>query len=175
MAITHNKDRRSFITTVAASFTAVGATISTWPFLKSMSASADILASATKEVNISSISAGQSTKVMWQGKPVYIRNRTQQEIEEAKSISLSDMRDPQRDEERTKPGKENWLVVLGICTHLGCVPMSKQDGTFFCPCHGSYYDTSGRVVKGPAPRNLEVPSYYFINDSVILIGAKNEQ
>jgi ubiquinol-cytochrome c reductase iron-sulfur subunit len=169
-----NKKRRDFIITAAASFTAAGVAISTWPLLKSLSPSADVLANATKEVNLSTISVGQSAKVMWQGKPVYVRNRSQKEIDDANNISLSEMRDPQKDQERTKPGKENWLVVLGVCTHLGCVPMSKQDGTFFCPCHGSYYDTSGRIVKGPAPRNLEVPNYYFINDNVILIGAKKE-
>lgn len=115
---------------------------------------------------------GQSIKVMWRGKPVFIRNRTDMEIEESKAVDLSDLRDPQTDEERTKPGHEQWLVMVGVCTHLGCVPLGEAGdfGGWFCPCHGSHYDTAGRIRKGPAPLNLEVPDYQFISDDRILVG-----
>lgn len=167
-----NKSKRDFMILSTASFTAVGAALCGVPFITSMNPSADVLATATKEVNISNIMAGQSSKVIWQGKPVYIRNRTANEIEEAMKTPLSSLRDPQTDLERTKTGKQNWLIMLAICTHLGCVPISNSNGTWFCPCHGSYYDTSGRILKGPAPKNLFIPEYYFINDHSILIGAK---
>ena len=169
-----DKSKRDFMVLTVASFTFVGTVFSGIPFLKSMSPSADILATATKEVDISNILTGQTSKVMWQGKPVYIRNRTSDEIKKANAIDANTLPDPQTDSERTKSGKENWLVVVGICTHLGCVPMNNSDGTWFCPCHGSYYDTSGRIVKGPAPKNLIVPDYYFVNNQSILIGAKKE-
>ncbi|AHX11535.1 ubiquinol-cytochrome c reductase, iron-sulfur subunit [Neorickettsia helminthoeca str. Oregon] len=169
-----DKKKRDFIITTTIAFGTGGAVVATWPLLKSFGPAADVLAAATKEVNIGSIASGQSTKVMWQGKPVYIRNRTQQEIETAKKSDISSLRDPQLDSVRVQHGKENWLVVVGVCTHLGCVPISNPDGTFFCPCHGSYYDTSGRVVAGPAPANLVVPDYYFVNDTTVILGAKQK-
>ena len=169
-----DKKKRDFVITTTTACGTGGLLMGAWPFFKSMSPSADILANATKEVNIGSLSSGQSTKVMWQGKPVYIRNRSQAETQKAKDADINSMRDPQQDSDRTKPGKNNWLVVVGICTHLGCVPISNADGTFFCPCHGSYYDTSGRIVRGPAPTNLAVPDYYFVNDTSIIIGSKQD-
>ncbi|GER07282.1 hypothetical protein JCM17843_15920 [Kordiimonadales bacterium JCM 17843] len=123
-------------------------------------------------MDIAAVERGQSIKVMWRGKPVFIRNRTDMEIEESKAVDLSDLRDPQTDEERTKPGHEQWLVMVGVCTHLGCVPLGEAGdfGGWFCPCHGSHYDTAGRIRKGPAPLNLEVPDYQFISDDRILVG-----
>ena len=145
------------------------------PLLKSMGPSAEVRAQSTVEVNVSSMVDGQSIKVVWQGKPVFIRKRTKKEIQEAKEVDLSSLRDPQTDEERTKPGKEKWLVMIGICTHLGCIPIGEQGdyGGWFCPCHGSYYDTAGRIRKGPAPKNLEIPVYKFLDDNLILIGSTN--
>ncbi|KYH12636.1 ubiquinol-cytochrome c reductase iron-sulfur subunit [Neorickettsia sp. 179522] len=169
-----DKKRRDFIVTTTVAFGAGGAIAATWPLLKSFGPSADVLATATREVDISNVEPGQSMKVLWQGKPVYIRNRTEEEIKIAQNADLTSLKDPERDAVRVKPNKENWLVVVGVCTHLGCVPLSNANGTFFCPCHGSHYDTSGRVVSGPAPTNLIVPDYYFINDTTVIIGAKGK-
>ena len=124
------------------------------------------------EVDIANIAPGQEVTVKWQGKPIFIRHRTAEEIDAAKKVQLKDLKDPQNDSDRVQAGKEQWLVTIGICTHLGCVPLPHQ-GEFngwFCPCHGSHYDTSGRVRKGPAPLNLEVPKYTFLSDTKILIG-----
>ncbi|MEM7778361.1 MAG: ubiquinol-cytochrome c reductase iron-sulfur subunit, partial [Pseudomonadota bacterium] len=123
------------------------------------------------------IESGQAITVMWQGKPVFIRNRTEEEVSQAKAVPLADLPDPQSDAQRTKNGKENWLVMIGICTHLGCIPKGQavgdvkgEYGGWFCPCHGSHYDTAGRIRKGPAPRNLDVPPYAFLTDTSIRIG-----
>jgi len=136
---------------------------------------ADVLALSTTEVDLSPVEVGQSITVVWRGKPVFIRHRTPKEIEEARDVNLNDLRDPQPDKARVE--KPEWLVVIGICTHLGCIPLGQKpsdprgefDG-WFCPCHGSQYDSSGRIRKGPAPRNLDVPTYTFVNDNTIRIG-----
>jgi ubiquinol-cytochrome c reductase iron-sulfur subunit len=131
-----------------------------------------VKALATTEVDISQVESGKSITVLWRGKPIFIKRRTPEEIQEAKSVALKDLPDPQKDEERVKDGKDEWLVMLGVCTHLGCVPL-KDKGDYkgwFCPCHGSHYDGSGRVRKGPAPKNMEIPKYEFVNNNTIKIG-----
>lgn len=167
--------RRDFLELTVASFGAVGAGILAWPFVDSLNPAKDTLALATTEVDLSPVAAGQAITVMWRGKPVFIRHRTPEEIAEAESVELAALRDPQPDSERVQ--KPEWLVMVGICTHLGCIPVgqkpteSKGDfGGWFCPCHGSHYDSSGRVRKGPAPTNLVVPPYEFISDTTIRIG-----
>jgi len=146
-----------------------------WPFIQQMNPAADTLASATTEVDLEPIEEGQSITVMWQGKPVFIRRRTSDEIKEAENVDLALLPDPQADDKRIQ--KAEWLVVVGICTHLGCIPKGQRVGErrgdyggWFCPCHGSHYDTSGRIRKGPAPDNLPVPGYKFLSDTVIRIG-----
>jgi len=140
-------------------------------FVTSMSASADVLALSKIEVDLSKINEGMSTTVKWRGKPVFIRNRTPDEIASAVADDGKEMRDPETDSERFG-ADPRWVVVLGVCTHLGCVPINKAGEYmgWFCPCHGSHYDTSGRIRKGPAPLNLEIPEYSFIDDNTVLIG-----
>lgn len=135
-----------------------------------MTASADVLAMASLEVDLSKISPGQTITVKWRGKPVFVRRRTDEDVESARSVPLSTLRDPQTDESRVV--NPEWLVLVGVCTHLGCVPLpgAGDYGGWFCPCHGSHYDTSGRIRKGPAPTNLEVPEYKFLDDSTLLVG-----
>ncbi len=164
--------RRDFLYIATGAVGAIGAAYAVWPFIHQMNPSKDTLALATIEVDLGAIESGQSVKVMWQGKPVFVRNRTDKEIEEARDVDLSSLRDPETDEQRTKPGHENWLVMVGVCTHLGCVPLGEagEFGGWFCPCHGSHYDTAGRIRKGPAPLNLPVPNYQFVTDDRILIG-----
>lgn len=165
--------RRDFIVLSAAGMAAVGGAAVLWPFVDSMNPSADVLAMASTEVNLSPVAEGQEIKIMWRGKPVFIRHRTAKNIEDAKAVNLSELRHPEADKDRVKDGKEQWMVMLGVCTHLGCVPLGKEAGDFggwFCPCHGSHYDTSGRIRKGPAPTNLLVPPYTFLNDTTIKIG-----
>lgn len=167
--------RRDFIVMVAGSMAGVGVVSSCWPLLKSMSPSASVLAMATTEVNINGIREGQNIKVKWQGKPVFIRRRSASEIQRLRAVDVSALRDPEEDMARVK--KAEWLVVLGVCTHLGCVPIERnaeQGGGWVCPCHGSYYDNSGRILRGPAPHNLQVPDYYFASDNVIVIGRAKE-
>lgn len=164
--------RRDFIILTAQALGAVGAATALWPFISSMNPSADVLAMASTEVDLSPIAEGQSIKVMWRGKPVFIRHRTAQEIEAARAVDLKELKDPQKDEERVKSGHDQWLVMVGVCTHLGCVPLGQAGdyNGWFCPCHGSHYDTSGRIRKGPAPENLHVPEYAFTTDNQIVIG-----
>jgi ubiquinol-cytochrome c reductase iron-sulfur subunit len=135
-----------------------------------MSASKDVLALASLEVDLSNIAPGSTVTVKWRGKPVFIRHRTDDDIKSANTVSLSELRDPQTDSERVV--NPEWLVVVGVCTHLGCVPLPNagEYGGWFCPCHGSHYDISGRVRKGPAPYNLEVPTYKFLDEQKLLIG-----
>ncbi|NRB11281.1 MAG: ubiquinol-cytochrome c reductase iron-sulfur subunit [Rickettsiaceae bacterium] len=164
--------RRDFITLTASSMTAVGAACVAWPLVDSLNPSADVLALSSIEVDISNIEPGQTRTVKWRGKPIFIKHRTEAEIKEAQETPNSELVDPESDADRVKEGHEKWLVTIGICTHLGCVPISNQgeyDG-WFCPCHGSHYDTSGRIRKGPAPLNLAVPPYSFISDKKIKIG-----
>ena len=164
--------RRDFIH-IAAGAGAVGAVADiTWPMIDQMSPSDDVLAMASIEQDISKVVLGQEITIKWQGKPVFIRRRTPKEIAEAVAGDHADLRDPQTDAERVKPGKAEWLILVGICTHLGCVPTFGQGeyGGWLCPCHGSQYDTSGRIRKGPAPKNLAVPDYSFLSDTKVKIG-----
>ncbi|MCC2602268.1 ubiquinol-cytochrome c reductase iron-sulfur subunit [Sphingopyxis yananensis] len=169
--------RRDFINIAAVSFAGVGAGAVVLPLINQMNPSADVLALSSTEIDISQIQTGQAIKTTWRKQPVFIRNLTSAEIDEANKVPLSDLRQPQTLAERTKPGKENWLVTLGVCTHLGCVPLGAAEGEnrgdfggYFCPCHGSHYDTAARIRKGPAPTNLVVPPYEFSSDTVVMIG-----
>jgi ubiquinol-cytochrome c reductase iron-sulfur subunit len=164
--------RRDFIVLTASAMAAVGAGTALWPFIDSMNPAADVLSLGSVEIDIAPIAPGQIITIMWRGKPVFIRHRTDKEIEEAKNTPLNKLPDPESDKDRVKAGREKWLVVIGICTHLGCIPLGQQ-GQFngwLCPCHGSQYDCSGRVRIGPAPTNLAVPPYEFISDTKIKIG-----
>jgi len=157
-----------YIATGAASAVAIGAVA--WPFISQMNPDASTLALSSTELDISAIPEGQIVTIKWRGKPVFVRHRTKKEIKEAEDVPLAQLPDPQTDQARVK--KPEWLVVVGVCTHLGCIPLGHQgpfDG-WFCPCHGSAYDTSGRIRQGPAPRNLEVPDYAFLTDTKIKIG-----
>lgn len=162
--------RRDFIHLTGAGVGVVAAAATVWPLIDQMNPSKDVLALSTTEVDLSAIEVGQSVTAVWRGKPVFIRRRTQEEIAEARSVPLADLPDPETDEERVQ--KDEWLIMVGVCTHLGCVPLGQQGeyGGWFCPCHGSHYDTSGRIRKGPAPDNLTVPQYAFVTDNKIVIG-----
>ncbi len=170
-----DEDRRDFIVVATYTMGAVGAAAVAWPLIDQMNPAADTLALASTEVDISKIAEGQAITVTWRGKPVFIRHRTADEIARANAIDDADLRDPEDDSVRVQ--RPELLVVLGVCTHLGCVPLGQKTGEvkgdydgWFCPCHGSHYDTSGRIRKGPAPTNLEVPPYSFLSDNVIRIG-----
>ena len=169
--------RRDFLNVAAVSFAGVGTVAALAPLVVQMSPSADVLALSTVEVDIAKVQPGQGIKVSWRKQPVFIRNLTPKEIAEANATPLSDLRDPQTLAERTKPGKQNWLVTLGVCTHLGCVPLGIGEGEnkgpfggYFCPCHGSAYDTAARIRTGPAPTNLAVPEYKFLSPTSVQIG-----
>ncbi len=168
-----SENRRNFIILTAQAMGAVGAAAVVWPFISSMNPSADVLAMASTEVDISHIVEGQEIKVMWRGKPVFIRHRTAENIAEAQGVDVNELRDPEPDTARVQKGKEQWLIMVGVCTHLGCVPLGNGTGDYkgwFCPCHGSHYDSAGRIRKGPAPTNLAVPPYAFVSDTLIRIG-----
>lgn len=167
--------RRDFLNLVTASFAAVGVGAIAWPFIASMQPARDVLALASTEVELAPIAEGQAVTVMWRGKPVFVRHRTAEETQAARAVPLSQLPDPAADQTRVQ--RDQWLIVLGVCTHLGCVPLGQKPtdargeyGGWFCPCHGSHYDTSGRIRKGPAPRNLDVPQYAFTSDTKIRIG-----
>ena len=164
------KNRRDFIFTASYTRGAAGLGAAIWPFIDQMNPDSSVKALASTEVDISQITPGKSITVLWRGKPVFIKRRTQSEIDEAKKVSLEDLKHPEKDEDRAK--NPEWLVMLGICTHLGCVPLSNKGeyNGWFCPCHGSHYDTSGRIRKGPAPTNMEVPKYEFVDNNTIKIG-----
>ena len=166
-----NKDkRRDFLYLASISIGGLGAASFMWPFIKSMNPAEDTLALGTIEVDLSAIEVGQSITVKWRGKPVFIRRRTKEEIVEAQEVNVSMLRDPVIDSDRVQ--KDEWLVLEGVCTHLGCVPLADKGEYkgWFCPCHGSHYDTSGRIRKGPAPTNMEIPKYEFVNNNTIKIG-----
>ena len=163
-------NRRDFIFTASYALGAVGMGAVVWPLIDQMNPDASVKALASTEVDISGVERGQSITVLWRGKPVFIRRRTDEEIAKAKEVNLEELKHPEKDEDRAKDPE--WLVMLGVCTHLGCVPLGDKGeyGGWFCPCHGSHYDTSGRIRKGPAPTNMEVPKYEFVNANTIKIG-----
>ena len=163
-------NRRDFIFTASYALGAVGVGAAVWPLVDQMNPDASVKALASTEVDVSGVEVGQSITVLWRGKPVFIRRRTSEEIAKAKDVNLDDLPHPETDEDRAK--NPEWLVMLGVCTHLGCVPLGDKGeyGGWFCPCHGSHYDTSGRIRKGPAPTNMEVPKYEFVNANTIKIG-----
>lgn len=167
-------DRRDFLYIATSAVAGIGAVISLWPFIDQMNPTANVQALATTEVDLSPIETGQTIKIVWQGKPVYVRHRTPVQIKAAQSATVDDLPNPETDTDRVQ--QDQWLVVVGICPHLGCIPVSDPDnlrgefGGWFCPCHGSQFDDSGRIRKGPSPDNLAVPPYQFIEDNKILIG-----
>ncbi|MBB5751992.1 ubiquinol-cytochrome c reductase iron-sulfur subunit [Prosthecomicrobium pneumaticum] len=175
--------RRDFLYIATGAVGAVGVAAAVWPFINQMNPDASALALSTVEVDIGSIAPGASIKVMWRGKPVFIRNRTPEEIQSAAGVPVAELPDPDArnanhpgadasDANRAAAGKENWLIMVGVCTHLGCIPLGEQGefGGWFCPCHGSVYDTAGRIRRGPAPENMHVPVYSFLTDTRIRIG-----
>ena len=168
----HHGTRRDFIFVATAAVGGVGVVATVWPLINQLNPDASTLALASIEFDLAAIEEGQSVTILWRGLPVFVRHRTQKEIDEAKAVPMADLKDPQTDEERTKPGHEQWLIMIANCTHLGCVPVGESgeyDG-WFCPCHGSVYDTAGRIRKGPAPTNLVVPPYEFVSDTLVQIG-----
>tara|TARA_Y100001970_G_scaffold99951_1_gene125659 strand:- start:3195 stop:3707 length:513 start_codon:yes stop_codon:yes gene_type:complete len=170
MAEDKKTDRRDFIFTASYAIGAVGVGAVVWPLIDQMNPDASVKALASTEVDISGVEIGQSITVLWRGKPVFIRRRTEEEISKARNVKIEELPHPETDEDRAK--NPEWLVMLGVCTHLGCVPLGDKGeyGGWFCPCHGSHYDTSGRIRKGPAPTNMEVPKYEFVNSNTIKIG-----
>jgi ubiquinol-cytochrome c reductase iron-sulfur subunit len=177
-------NRRDFLYIATGAAGAVGAALTAWPFIAQMNPDASVLALASIEVDLAPIAEGQGIVIKWRGNPVFVRHRTAKEIEEAKAVAIGDLKDPlarnanvkdgveATDENRVVGGKEKYIVMMGVCTHLGCVPIGQQGeyGGWFCPCHGSHYDTAGRIRKGPAPENLAVPKYTYVSDSKIVIG-----
>nr|WP_294848453.1 ubiquinol-cytochrome c reductase iron-sulfur subunit [uncultured Sphingomonas sp.] len=173
----HSLRRRDFINIAAVSFAGVGGAVAVGPLVYQMAPDASVRAMASTEVDISKIQPGQAIKTVWRKQPVFVRNLTDKEIAEANAVPVDSLRDPQSLDDRTKEGKRNWLITLGVCTHLGCVPLGVGEGEnrgdfggYFCPCHGSHYDTAARIRKGPAPKNLYVPDYEFSSDTVVTIG-----
>jgi ubiquinol-cytochrome c reductase iron-sulfur subunit len=176
--------RRDFLLIATGAFGAIGVAALAWPFIDQMNPDASALALATTEVDVSSMEPGQSIKVIWRGKPVFIRYRTEKEVAEARAVSLDELKDPDArnanlggnadasDANRSVAGREDWIIMVGVCTHFGCIPLGQQGdfGGWFCPCHGSHYDTAGRIRKGPAPENLAIPEYEFLDESTLRIG-----
>lgn len=169
--------RRDFLYVATGSFAAVGAAVVAWPLINQMNPSADVLALASIDLDLSAIAVGQAVKASWRGKPVFARHLTPAEIADANKVDVASLRDPQSLNDRTKEGNRQWLITLGVCTHLGCVPLGAAEGEvrgdfggYFCPCHGSHYDTAARIRKGPAPKNLEVPAYVFKTPTSVTIG-----
>ncbi|MBI3436169.1 MAG: ubiquinol-cytochrome c reductase iron-sulfur subunit [Proteobacteria bacterium] len=165
--------RRDFLFVATGAVGAIGAAATLVPLIAQMNPdSSTVAAGAPIEVDLAPITQGQAIKVFWRGKPIYIEHRSKSEIEAARNVDVASLPDPQADQARVKAGHDQWLVVIGICTHLGCIPIARQGdfGGFFCPCHGSHYDTSGRIRQGPAPANLAIPPYAFLSDSKIRIG-----
>ena len=175
----HDPRRRDFINIAAVAWVGVGAGVVVLPLINQMSPSADVLAESTTDVDLSKIAPGQAVKTKFRGQPLFVRNLTPKEVAEAEAVPVSELRDPQTLAERTKPGHTNWLITLGVCTHLGCVPLGAGEGEnrgpfggYFCPCHGSAYDTAARIRKGPAPKNLAVPDYKFNSDTAVTVGLR---
>jgi len=186
---TQDPNRRDFLYVATGMAAVVGAGAVAWPFIDQMRPDASTLALASVEVDVSSLTPGMSLIVKWRGKPVVVRNRTEQEMKDGEAVNLGDLKDPiarnanlpadapATDANRTTPGKEAWMVMVQVCTHLGCVPLGTGEGEnrgpyggYFCPCHGSAYDTAARIRQGPAPKNLEVPEYKFVSDTTVQIG-----
>ena len=170
-----DESKRDFLIVSTYAMAGIGAASFAWPLIDQMNPAADTLALASTEIDLSSMEEGQAITVQWRGKPVFVRHRTAEESKKARAVSLEEMRDPELDEQRVI--NEKYIVLVGVCTHLGCVPLGQKSGDvkgqyggWFCPCHGSHYDHSGRIRKGPAPTNLEVPNYKFLSDSIIKIG-----
>jgi ubiquinol-cytochrome c reductase iron-sulfur subunit len=175
--VIENPRRRDYLTIAAVSFAGVGAGVTVLPLINSMNPSADVLAQSSTEIDLSKIDPGMAIKTSFRKQPLFVRNLTPAEIAAADAVPVSSLRDPQTLEQRTKEGHTNWLITLGVCTHLGCVPLGAGEGEnrgpfggYFCPCHGSAYDTAGRIRQGPAPKNLEVPEYAFTSDTVVVVG-----
>ena len=178
--------RRDFLVLAPAAMGAVGTAALAWPFIAQMNPDASTLALAEIEVDVSSLEPGQSVTIKWRGKPVFVRYRTEEEIAAARAVPIGELPDGNArnanlkdadasDENRAVPGREAWLVMIGVCTHLGCIPIGSEGnkgeyGGWFCPCHGSHYDTAGRIRKGPAPENLHIPRFEFVSDEVLKIG-----
>jgi len=167
--------RRDFLLVSTSTLGAAGVVMAAWPFIHSINPAKDVLALASTEVDLSSVEEGMAITVMWRGKPVFIRHRTVDEIAAAVGVNQDDLRDPQVDTDRVQ--RSEWLITVGVCTHLGCIPSGQNLGDargdfggWYCPCHGSHYDTSGRIRKGPAPFNLTIPPYAFTTDTTIVIG-----
>lgn len=170
-----DETKRDFLVLATTAVGALGATLFAWPLIDSMNPAADVLALSSTEVDLSSIEEGQSVTIKWRGRPVFVRRRTEAEIAEAGSIEIINLPHPEADSVRAQ--RPEWLILVGVCTHLGCIPLGQKStdprgdfGGWFCPCHGSHYDTSGRIRKGPAPTNLEVPTYTFLDDNTVRIG-----
>ena len=169
--------KRDFLTLVAAAGAAIGTAAIAWPLIDALNPSKDVLALSSVDVDLTPIAVGSGIVVSWQGKPIFVRHRTDAEIKEAEDVKQSDLIDPATDASRVKSGHDQWIILIGICTHLGCIPLGNKPsdprgewGGWFCPCHGSQYDTSGRVRHGPAPANLPVPPYAFESDTKIKVG-----
>ncbi len=169
--------RRDFINIAAVSFAGVGAAVIALPLVNQMNPSADVLALASTDVDVSQIQPGQAVKTIWRKQPLFVRHLTPQEIQAANTVAMGELRDPESLADRTAEGRPQWLITLGVCTHLGCVPLGAAEGEnkgdyggYFCPCHGSHYDTAGRIRRGPAPTNLVVPEYEFTSDTVVRVG-----
>ncbi|RMD64821.1 MAG: ubiquinol-cytochrome c reductase iron-sulfur subunit [Alphaproteobacteria bacterium] len=167
--------RRDFLILAAGGLGAIGTAVAVWPLIDSMNPSADVLALASTEVDLTPVEEGMAITVMWRGNPVFIRHRTPADIEAARAVPLEELPDPEPDEARAK--KPEWLIMIGVCTHLGCVPKGQKPGDpkgdyngWFCPCHGSHYDTAGRIRKGPAPKNLVIPPYEYLTETLVRIG-----
>jgi ubiquinol-cytochrome c reductase iron-sulfur subunit len=172
-----NPRRRDYLQYAAVAFAGVGGAVTVLPLINSMNPSADVLAQSTTEVDLSAIEPGMAIKTSFRKQPLFVRNLTADEQAQANAVPVSSLRDPQTLKQRTKDGHHNWLITLGVCTHLGCVPLGAGEGEnkgpfggYFCPCHGSAYDTAGRIRQGPAPKNLEVPDYSFTSDTVVVVG-----
>ena len=178
-----DEGKRDFIYIATGAVAAAGGLSLAWPMVAQMGKAADTLAAGSIEINLSGIAEGQQLKMLWRGKPVFVRHRTPAEIAEADAVDVSDLRDKQTDNQRLVANAQGevdpkYLVMIGVCTHFGCVPVGEQGkvdaqgefGGWYCPCHGSHYDTSGRIRKGPAPKNLEIPPYEYISDTVIKVG-----
>jgi ubiquinol-cytochrome c reductase iron-sulfur subunit len=175
--VIENPRRRDYLKVAAVSFAGVGAVVAVLPLINSMNPSADVLALSSTEIDVSAIEPGQAIKTSFRKQPLFVRNLTPAEIAAADAVPVSSLRDPQTLADRTKEGHTNWLITLGVCTHLGCVPLGAGEGEnrgpfggYFCPCHGSAYDTAGRIRQGPAPKNLMVPDYEFTSPTVVVVG-----